>query len=276
MMNGFKRTKIVCTIGPASDDRETLGKMIDNGMDVCRLNFSHGTHEDHQKRIDTIKEIRRQKGVPVAILVDTRGPEIRTGDFEAKDIQLEVGQDFTITMDDIVGNKERCTVTYKELVKDISVGDRILIDDGLIEGHIQEGDLVVITAGVPVGKAGNTNLVRVHIAMKIIVQGIGVGNSKCSGKAQIVTPATSPQMFQKGNILVASTTNKDIMKMVVKASAIVIESDEITSDAAIAGLNLGLPVIVAAKDATTLIKDGDIVTVDAEFGRVYSGELSML
>ena len=276
MMNGFKRTKIVCTIGPASDDRETLGKMIDNGMDVCRLNFSHGTHEDHQKRIDTIKEIRRQKGVPVAILVDTRGPEIRTGDFEAKDIQLEVGQDFTITMDDIVGNKERCTVTYKELVKDISVGDRILIDDGLIEGHIQEGDLVVITAGVPVGKAGNTNLVRVHIAMKIIVQGIGVGNSKCSGKAQIVTPATSPQMFQKGNILVASTTNKDIMKMVVKASAIIIESDEITSDAAIAGLNLGLPVIVAAKDATTLIKDGDIVTVDAEFGRVYSGELSML
>ena len=275
-MNGFKRTKIVCTIGPASDDRETLGKMIDNGMDVCRLNFSHGTHEDHQKRIDTIKEIRRQKGVPVAILVDTRGPEIRTGDFEAKDIQLEVGQDFTITMDDIVGNKERCTVTYKELVKDISVGDRILIDDGLIEGHIQEGDLVVITAGVPVGKAGNTNLVRVHIAMKIIVQGIGVGNSKCSGKAQIVTPATSPQMFQKGNILVASTTNKDIMKMVVKASAIIIESDEITSDAAIAGLNLGLPVIVAAKDATTLIKDGDIVTVDAEFGRVYSGELSML
>ncbi len=587
MMNGFKRTKIVCTIGPASDDRETLGKMIDNGMDVCRLNFSHGTHEDHQKRIDTIKEIRRQKGVPVAILVDTRGPEIRTGDFEAKDIQLEVGQDFTITMDGIVGNKERCTVTYKELVKDISVGDRILIDDGLIEllvkevtekdilckvinpgfinnrkglnipgvkinlpaitakdesdiifsieneidyiaasfvrtarnviqikeileknggkkikiiakienqegldniaeildvadgimiargdlgvevpteqmpmlqkeliiacnkiskpvivatqmldsmmrnprptraevtdvanaildgtdaimlsgetaagnypvqavetmnriayaaestidyddnlhnkkhdkqktitnaishatcitasdlkakaiitataggytarmvssyrpqspiiastndertytqmnllwgvipikgpaltgteellrsavdeailqGHIQEGDLVVITAGVPVGKAGNTNLVRVHIAMKIIVQGIGVGNSKCSGKAQIVTPATSPQMFQKGNILVASTTNKDIMKMVVKASAIVIESDEISSDAAIAGLNLGLPVIVAAKDATTLIKDGDIVTVDAEFGRVYSGELSML
>ena len=138
MMNGFKRTKIVCTIGPASDDRETLGKMIDNGMDVCRLNFSHGTHEDHQKRIDTIKEIRRQKGMPVAILVDTRGPEIRTGDFEAKDIQLEVGQDFTITMDDIVGNKERCTVTYKELVKDISVGDRILIDDGLIELLVKE------------------------------------------------------------------------------------------------------------------------------------------
>ena len=587
MTNEFIRTKIVCTIGPASEDKETLGKMVDLGMNVCRLNFSHGTHEEHKKRIDTIKELRSQKGVPLAILVDTRGPEIRTGVFEEKDIMLEVGQNFTITMDDIVGNKERCTVTYKELVNDISIGDRILIDDGLIEllvkgltekdikcevinagyinnrkglnipgvkvnlpaitakdesdilfsieneidyiaasfvrkaedvikikeileknggnkikiiakienqegldnineildvtdgimiargdlgvevptehmpmiqkeliiacnkiskpvivatqmldsmmrnprptraevtdvanaildgtdaimlsgetaagkypvqsvetmsriayatestidyddnihnkkydkqltitnaishatcitasdlkakaiitataggytarmvssyrpkspiiastndertymqmgllwgvipirgpeltgteellrsavdeailhGHIHEGDLVVLTAGVPVGKAGNTNLVRVHIAMKIIVQGIGVGNSKVSGKAQIVDSTTSPQMFQKGNILIASTTVKDIMKMVVKASAIVIESDEITSNAAIAGLNLGIPVIVGAKDATKLIKDGEILTVDAEFGRVYSGAIKML
>jgi len=587
MINEFIRTKIICTIGPASEDRETLGKMIDEGMDVCRLNFSHGTHEEHRKRIDTIKEVRRQKGAPIAILLDLRGPEIRTGDFEKKDIMLEVGQTFTITMDDVVGTKERCTVTYKRLVKDISVGDRILIDDGLIElsvkkltekdiicevinsgyinnrkgvnvpgvrtklpavtakdesdiifgiendidyiaasfvrkasdvmeikkileknggkqikiiakienqegidniteilevsdgimiargdlgvevptekmpmlqkelinicnktskpvitatqmldsmirnprptraevtdvanaildgtdaimlsgetaagkypvqsvetmnriahatestidfdanfqskthekqititnailhatcitasdlkakaiitatargytarmvsshrpkariiastsderaytqmnilwgvipikapqvndteellrsavdeailhGHINEGDLVVITAGVPVGKAGNTNLIRVHIAMKIIVQGIGVGNSKVSGKAQIVDAATSPQMFQKGNVLVASATHKDMMKMVVKASAIIIESDEITSEATMVGLNLGIPVIVGAKDAAKLIKNGEIVTVDAEFGRVYAGEISML
>ncbi|MGI6688448.1 MAG: pyruvate kinase [Christensenellales bacterium] len=587
MVNEFIRTKIVCTIGPASEDRETLGKMIDEGMDVCRLNFSHGTHEGHKRRIDTIKELRRQKGVPIAILLDTRGPEIRTGNFEEKDIRLEVGQGFTITMDDIIGNKERCTVTYKRLIKDISIGDRILIDDGLIEllvkeltekdiicevinsgfinnrkgvnvpgvrtnlpavtakdegdiifgiendidyiaasfvrkasdiieikkilennggkkikiiakienqegidnileildvsdgimiargdlgvevptermpmlqkelinvcnriskpvivatqmldsmirnprptraevtdvanaildgtdaimlsgetaagkypvqavetmnriayatestidfdgnfhskkhnkeltitnaishatcitasdlkakaivtataggytarmvssyrpkspiiastsndrtytqmnllwgvipikgpevtdteellrsavdeailqGHINEGDLVVITAGVPVGKAGNTNLIRVHIAMKIIVQGIGVGNSKFSGKAQIVDTTASPQMFQEGNVLVASTANKDMMGMVEKASAIVIESGEITSDAVAVGLHLGIPVIVAAKDATKLIKGGEIVTVDAEFGRVYSGEIKML
>ena len=587
MISELIRTKIVCTIGPASEDRETLGKMIDEGMDVCRLNFSHGTHEEHQKRIDTIKEVRNQKGVSIAILLDTRGPEIRTGDFEKKDIWLEVGQTFTITMDDVVGNKDRCTVTYKKLAKDISDGDRILIDDGLIEllvkehtskdiicevinsgfinnkkgvnvpgvrtnlpaitekdegdiifgikneidyiaasfvrkasdvmqikeileknggkkikiiakienqegvdnlkeileiadgimvargdlgvevptekmpmlqkdlisacnrvskpvivatqmldsmirnprptraevtdvanavlegadaimlsgetaagkypvqavetmnriahatestidyngnfynkkhdkettitnaishatcitaadlkakaivtstaggytarmvssyrpqapiiastsderaytqmsllwgvipikgpevtdteellrsavdeailhGYIREGDLVVITAGVPVGKAGNTNLVRVHVAMKIIAQGIGVGNSKITGKAQIVTPTTAPQLFQKGNVLVAAVTNKDMMKMVVRASAVVVESDEITSDVAMAGLNLGIPVIVGAKDATTLIKDGDHVTVDAEFGRVYAGEISML
>ncbi|MDI9520523.1 MAG: pyruvate kinase [Bacillota bacterium] len=581
------RTKIVCTIGPASEDRETLSRMIDEGMGVCRLNFSHGTHEEHRKRIETIKEVRKEKGAPIAILLDTRGPEIRTGDFEAKDILLEIGQDFTITMDDVVGNKERCTVTYKELVNDVSVGNRILIDDGLIEmhvkevtekeikctvvnsgfinnrkginipgvrtnlpavtdkdksdiifgiendidfiaasfvrrvsdiieikevlesnggekikiiakienqegldniaeilgvadgvmiargdlgvevqtermpmlqkelintcnkaskpvitatqmldsmmrnprptraevtdvanavldgtdaimlsgetaagkypvqsvetmrkiayatestidfdynlhnkrhdrqititnaishatcitaselkakaivtatargytarmvssyrpsapiiastsddraytqmnllwgvipikgpevtdteellrsavdeailnGHVAEGDLVVITAGVPVGKAGNTNLVRVHTVMKIITQGIGVGNSKFSGRAQVVDAETTPQMFREGNILVASATSKDMMKMVVKASAVVIESDEITSDITIVGLNLGIPVIVGAKDAAKLIKNGETVTVDAEFGRVYAGEIKML
>ncbi len=153
---------------------------------------------------------------------------------------------------------------------------RSAVDEAILHGHINEGDLVVITAGVPVGKAGNTNLIRVHIAMKIIVQGIGVGNSKVSGKAQIVDAATSPQMFQKGNVLVASATHKDMMKMVVKASAIIIESDEITSEATMVGLNLGIPVIVGAKDAAKLIKNGEIVTVDAEFGRVYAGEISML
>ena len=587
MINEFIRTKIVCTIGPASEDKETLGKMIDAGMDVCRLNFSHGSHEEHKKRIDTIKEVRHEKGAPIAILLDTRGPEIRTGDFEEKDIRLEVGQAFTITMDDVIGNRERCTVTYKELSKDVSVGDRILIDDGLIElsvkelsekdmvcevvnsgvinnkkgvnvpnvkinlpaitakdesdiifgiendidyiaasfvrkasdvieikeilennggkkikiiakienqegvdnikeildvadgimiargdlgvevpteqmpilqkelikacnksskpvitatqmldsmirnprptraevtdvanaifdgtdaimlsgetaagnypvqavetmnriahaaestidydgnlhnrkldkqltvtnaishatcttasdlkakaivtatasgytarmvssykpkspiiastnsektyrqinllwgvipikgadasctedliqgavdeailqGHIKDGDLVVITAGVPVGKSGTTNLIKVHIATKIIVQGIGVGNSKVFGKAQIVNAETTAQMFQKGNILVASSTNKDMMEMMEKASAIVAESDGITIHAAKVGLRLGIPVIVGAKDATKLIKDGEKVTVDAEFGRVYSGAIKML
>ena len=109
MADKFRRTKIVCTIGPASDNRETLGEMMDKGMNVCRLNFSHGSHEEHKKRIDTIKELRTQKGIPVAILLDTKGPEIRTGDFEEKDIKLEIGQTFTITMDDIVGNKDGCT-----------------------------------------------------------------------------------------------------------------------------------------------------------------------
>ncbi|NMD38437.1 MAG: pyruvate kinase, partial [Christensenellaceae bacterium] len=153
---------------------------------------------------------------------------------------------------------------------------RSAVDEAILNKLIKEGDLVVITAGVPVGNAGNTNLVRVHIAMKIIVQGIGMGNSKFSGKAQIVNSETLPHMFQKGNVLVASTANKDMLKMAEKASAIVIESDEIKSDIAVIGLNLGVPVIVGAKDATKLIKEGEIVTVDAEFGRVYSGEINML
>ncbi|NLK73064.1 MAG: pyruvate kinase, partial [Clostridiales bacterium] len=172
MINKFIRTKIVCTIGPASEDRETLGKMIDAGMDVCRLNFSHGTHEDHKQKIDTIKEVRSQKGAPIAILLDTRGPEIRTGDFEEKNIRLEAGQNFTITMDDIVGNRERCTVTYKELVNDLSIGDRILIDDGLIEllvKELTEKDIIceVINSGIINNKKG-INLPGVKINLPAI------------------------------------------------------------------------------------------------------------
>ncbi|HHW94347.1 MAG TPA: pyruvate kinase [Mogibacterium sp.] len=153
MVNEFIRTKIVCTIGPASEDREILNEIIDKGMNVCRLNFSHGTHEEHQKRIDIIKELRSRKGLPIAILLDLRGPEIRTGNFEEKDIMLEIGQKFTITMDDVLGNKERCTVTYKELIKDIAIGNRILIDDGLIEllvKEITEKDIIceVINSGI--------------------------------------------------------------------------------------------------------------------------------
>ena len=146
--------------------------MIDAGMDVCRLNFSHGSHEEHKKRIDTIKEVRHEKGAPIAILLDTRGPEIRTGDFEEKDIRLEIGQDFTITMDDVVGNKDRCTVTYKELAKDVSVGDRILIDDGLIElsvKELSEKDMVceVINSGVINNKKG-VNVPNVKINLPAI------------------------------------------------------------------------------------------------------------
>ncbi|NMD37647.1 MAG: pyruvate kinase, partial [Christensenellaceae bacterium] len=174
MLSKFIRTKIVCTIGPASEVRETLGKMIDEGMAVCRLNFSHGTHEEHKKRIDTIKEMRSQKGLPIAILLDTRGPEIRTGNFEEKDIRLDVGQKFTITMDDIVGNKERCTVTYKNLVKDLSIGNRILIDDGLIEllvKELTEKDIIceVINSGYINNKKG-INIPGVKINLPAITE----------------------------------------------------------------------------------------------------------
>lgn len=587
MISNHKKTKIVCTIGPASESEEVLSSLMDAGLNVCRLNFSHGTHEEHKKRIDLIKELREEKELSIAILLDTKGPEIRTGKFSSKDVELKVGQEYIITMDDIIGDNKRCTVSYKDLVNDVQKGDRILIDDGLIGLTIKEikgkeiiclvensgiindnkginipnskinlpavtskdeqdiifgikndidyiaasfvrkatdvleireilenndgekikiiskienqegvdnileilevsdgimvargdlgveipteempilqkeliqacnnlskpvitatqmldsmirnprptraevtdvanaifdgtdaimlsgetasgkyplqavetmsriakttenridfdsnlnqkkhykqltitnaishatcttasdlraraiitatssgftarmvssyrpkspiiastnstktyeqmsllwgvhpllnkvsnntddiidasidkalekklianGDLVVITAGVPVGKSGTTNLLKVHVATKNIVRGIGVGNGKVSGKAQIVKPITSPYMFQKGNILVTSSTDKDMMEIVEKASAIVTDVGGLTSHAAIVGINLGIPVILSTTNATKLIKDGDILTVDAESGIVYSGEIKIL
>lgn len=133
-----KKTKIVCTIGPASEKREVLKDLVNNGLNVCRLNFSHGNHEEHGKRIDTIKELREDLNKPIAILLDTKGPEIRTGKFEDPEVALEEGQTFTITMKDIIGTKEICTVSYKELVNDVVIGDTILIDDGLVGLKIKE------------------------------------------------------------------------------------------------------------------------------------------
>ncbi|WFD10832.1 pyruvate kinase [Tepidibacter hydrothermalis] len=133
-----KKTKIVCTIGPASEKKEVLKELVNNGLNVCRLNFSHGDHEEHGKRINTIKELREELNKPVAILLDTKGPEIRTGKFADPEVSLEEGQTFTITMKDVLGTKEMCTVSYKELVNDVVAGDTILIDDGLVGLKVQE------------------------------------------------------------------------------------------------------------------------------------------
>lgn len=129
----LKKTKIVCTIGPASESKENLTLLMEKGMDICRLNFSHGSHDEHKVRIDRIKEVREILSKPVAILLDTKGPEIRTGKFAEPEVELVAGQEFTITMDEVLGDNKICSVSYKELVNDIKVGDRILIDDGLIE-----------------------------------------------------------------------------------------------------------------------------------------------
>ena len=117
-----------------------------NGMNVARLNFSHGTHEEHQVRIDTIKEVREMLGLPVAIMLDTKGPEIRLGQFGVESVELKIGDIFTLTPKDIQGNQSIVSITYKELYKDVHVGGTILIDDGLVELTIREitedGDLI--------------------------------------------------------------------------------------------------------------------------------------
>ena len=138
MINNIKKTKIVCTLGPASENEETLRELIKNGLNVCRLNFSHGSHEEHKGRMDLVKKLREELNMPTAILLDTKGPEIRTGKFDVPEVFLEEGQTFTITMKDVMGDKERCTVSYKGLANDVKPGDTILIDDGLVGLTVKE------------------------------------------------------------------------------------------------------------------------------------------
>ena len=580
-----KKTKIVCTIGPASESIDTLKELIKSGLNVCRLNFSHGNYEEHGKRIDNIKAARNEMKLPIAILLDTKGPEIRTGKFSSPEVNLVEGQNFIITMEDVLGDETKCTVSYKELVNDVKPGNQILIDDGLVglavkeikgqeilcivqnagtikdnkgvnvpnvkinlpaitpkdkkdiefgieqgidfiaasfvrkasdvlaireileehnatniqiiskienqEGvdnideilevsdglmvargdlgveiptedipivqkelikkcnilgkpvitatqmldsmirnprptraevtdvanaifdgtdaimlsgetaagkyplesvktmasiairaeqtldyeellktkvklrqlnitnaishatcttaidlkasaiitatasgytarmvssyrpsapiiaatnsemvmrqmglvwgvypllaekglstddvfeksvqsaldmdYISSGDLVVITAGVPVGIAGTTNLINVHIASEILIRGVGVGTTNISGRARLITD--SNMEIEQGDIIVASSTDKDMMDIINKASAIITEEGGLTSHAAVVGVSLGIPVIVSATNALKIIEDNETITIDAQSGLVYKGEVKML
>ena len=135
----MKRTKIICTIGPASDSEEVLEKLFKEGLDVCRLNFSHGSHEEHLARLNKIKKVREKLNLPIATILDTKGPEIRLGDFkDSMRLYLNPGDEFTLTTEDIIGDEKKVSVSYKNLPKDVKIGSRILIDDGLVELHVKE------------------------------------------------------------------------------------------------------------------------------------------
>lgn len=147
-----RRTKIVCTLGPATDDPEILEAVIRAGMNVARFNFSHGNHQDHKKRMDMVKEIREKLDLPVAILVDTKGPEIRLGKVK-EGVFLKEGAPFILTGESIVGDENRAAISYKKFYKDLEVGNNILIDDGLISLRVEKIDekrnihTLVITGG---------------------------------------------------------------------------------------------------------------------------------
>lgn len=585
----MKKTKIVATIGPASESEEVLRQLFLNGLNVCRLNFSHGSHEEHKKRIDTIKKVREELNLPIAIMLDTKGPEIRLGNFKEGTIELEQGDIFTLTTRDILGDETIVSISYKGLPNDVKEGSIILVDDGLVElevieiidntdikcralnggtlknhkgvnvpnveinlpaitqkdiddilfgiengvdfiaasfirkaedvteirrileennghhisivskienqqgvdnldeiiafsdgimvargdlgveieaetmplvqkemirkcnlagkpvitatqmldsmirnprptraevtdvanaildgtsaimlsgetaagkypveavktmykiavttekslnytailkeksarvemttthaigkatcytaqdleaaaiitatssgatskaiskfrpkapiiaattservmrklalewgvypvlapesattdevisnsieaainsGYVKEGDLVVITAGIPVGLSGTTNLIKVQTIGKVLLTGTGIGGKSISGKVCIANnEAELLAKFDDGNILVCRNTDKDMVKFMERAGAIVTEDGGLTSHAAIVGLNLDKPTIVRAQDATKILKDGDIVTVDSATGQIYKGEARVL
>ena len=134
----MKRTKIICTLGPASSKKTVLKAMMRAGMDIARFNFSHGSHEEHRGRVDMIKNLREELNIPVAMLLDTKGPEIRTKLLkDHKKVMLETGSEFTLTTGDIEGDETRVAITYENLHKDVKKGGKILIDDGLIELEIE-------------------------------------------------------------------------------------------------------------------------------------------
>ncbi len=134
----MRKTKIVCTLGPSTDEPGVLREMIENGMNVARFNFSHGSYEDHKKRFDELKALREELDLPVAALLDTRGPEIRLRHFEGGSTVLKINQIFTLTTRELMGNNEICSITYKDLPADVKVGTRILLDDGLISMVVTE------------------------------------------------------------------------------------------------------------------------------------------
>lgn len=136
----MRKTKIVCTLGPASETKEIITGLCRAGMNVARMNFSHNTHADHQKRIDLVKEVRKELGLPIAIMLDTKGPEYRIKTFEGGKILLSDGDRFTFTTDEVVGNRERVSVSYDKLPRELSVGDTILLNNGLLSFLVDKID----------------------------------------------------------------------------------------------------------------------------------------
>ena len=165
----MKRTKIICTLGPASESENTLREMIKAGMNVARFNFSHGSHEEHQKRLDVVKKLRKELDVPLATLLDTKGPEIRLGKLKDGKAVLQEGNPFVLTTEDLLGDDTIASITFKDLPRDVSKGDHILIDDGLIELLVEKVEdtriSCVVLNGGPISDRKGVNVPNVDLSM---------------------------------------------------------------------------------------------------------------
>lgn len=168
----MRKTKIICTLGPASTNEEMLEKMLKAGMDVARVNFSHGTHEGHGKTIDLFRKVRDHLGMPAAVMLDTKGPEIRIRDFEGGKAMLKNGDLFTLTTENVLGNAERASITYANLPGELKEGDEVLIDDGKLRLKVTETtqtDIVcrVITGG-QISNHKGINVPNVALSMEYL------------------------------------------------------------------------------------------------------------
>ncbi len=168
-LEGFARTKIICTIGPASQTVDVLVKLIEAGMDVARLNFSHGSHDQHLQVIENLREASRRTGEYITVLQDLSGPKIRTGVLEQKPVELKTGSSFTFTTRDVPGNAQCVSTTYKQLPQDVQPGDTILVDDGKMKLTVvskTETDVVctILNGGILTDRKG-MNLPGVKVSV---------------------------------------------------------------------------------------------------------------
>ena len=171
----MKKTKIVCTMGPNANDENLMRNLVKNGMNIARFNFSHGDYEEHKFRMDMLKKIREEEKLPVAILLDTKGPEIRTGVLkDGKKVILQEGAEFTLTSEDIVGDEHKVSITYSGLTEDVMPGRKILIDDGLIElevVRITENDVICkVINGGELGEKKGINVPNVPVRLPAITE----------------------------------------------------------------------------------------------------------
>ena len=171
----MKKTKIVCTMGPRSDDEDIMRALVREGMDVARFNFSHGDHEEQKNRMDMLKRIREEEKKPIAILLDTKGPEIRTGVLkDGKKVNLQTGDEFVLTTQKIEGDEKKVSITYEGLVEDVQVGTIILVDDGLIGLKVKakrEDEIVCqVVNGGELGERKGVNVPNVPVRLPAITE----------------------------------------------------------------------------------------------------------
>jgi pyruvate kinase len=169
-MKSWSKTKIVATMGPASSSREVLEQMIEAGLDVCRINSSHGAYDDHQKVIDTIRLINKEKNTNIAILVDLQGPKLRIGNVENNAVELINGKEVTFTTTEVMGTAEKLFMTYQEFPKDVKIGDHILIDDGklkltVVETNYEDTVKAVVVNGGTLSSKKGVNLPNTRISL---------------------------------------------------------------------------------------------------------------
>ena len=171
----MRRTKIVCTMGPNTDKKPIMEALVKNGMNVARFNFSHGDYEEQRNRMNLLKRVREEQDKPVAILLDTKGPEIRTGLLEDhKKVVLKEGEEFVLYTEERVGNEKGCSITYAGLAEDVEKGNRILIDDGLIGLEVRDVQdnriLCQVVNGGELGERKGVNVPNVKVKLPAITQ----------------------------------------------------------------------------------------------------------